>query len=121
MISEVDPEETSTNVVISSLTSYADSDEEIGNTPPNNGDKKFDSFEKQNEIAVAPVEERSPAKLEDSAIEPMPDKSAPNSEIGEDAYADTEFVEGSNAGGDYNMLPSEFDSDEDKQFSGESF
>ena len=89
----------------------------------NDADKELESVEKPTENGVVGAE--LPPSLEkpaeDIATEPINEKSAPNSEIGEDAYADTEIVEGSNAGGDYNMLPSEFDSDDDKQFSGEKF
>ena len=115
-------EETATTLGISSLASYADSDEEIGNTPEQEAVKDLDKPDeaRANDDKIDQFPDGEQITENEAALETVVNKSntdAPNSEIG-DAYADTENVEGSNAGGDYNMLPSEFDSDDEKQYSG---
>ena len=101
--------------MLSSLATY-DSDEEIGNTPKNEppGD----------ETAVNSVAELEAPKS--SQVSPNVSVHNPSLER-ENKVLDEEFSENASAvgkpeggsqGGEYNMLPSEFDSDDDKRFSG---
>ena len=92
----------STTGMLSSLATYADSDEEIGNTPTNQ------ATEGVAEVIINNVDDRNSIELDGKNIEEMSENA---SVMGK--------PEGGSQGGEYNMLPSEFNSDYDRDFSGQ--
>lgn len=114
------PEPPSSLGLLSSLATY-DSDEEIGNTPKN---------EPSEDVEKPPVVSNSDVNAPKSAQQsPIIENLSPGKER-QGMAMDEEFSENASAvgkpeggsqggGGEYNMLPSEFESDDEKRFSDE--